>query len=75
MGLMSGWMRGRSNRRGRIIDHELDMLRMPPGKSITPNSLMRMLRGLKPSGALVGAPMRSVDRDLEDRWPSGNRQT
>ncbi len=75
MGLMSGWMRGRSNGRGRIIEHELDMLRTPPGKSITPNTLRRLLGGLKPNGALVGTPMRSVDRDLEDRWPSGNRQT
>ena len=78
VGLMRGWMRiGRAGGRGQVIEHELDMRRMAPEQALTPSRLGRLLRGLKPGGGgtLVGSPMRSVDRELEDRWPSGNRQT
>ncbi len=75
--MMRGWMRaGRISGRGRVVEHELDMRRSEPERAITAARMRKLLRRLLPGGgAIAGAPMRSVDRELEDRWPSGNRQT
>ncbi len=61
--------------RGQVIEHELDMNRTRTQPSATASKLRGWMRWLMPGAHLVGAPMRSVDRELEDVWPSGNRQT
>lgn len=60
---------------GRVIEHELDMNRIGSHSSATVSKLRGLMRWLTPGTRPVGAPMRSVDRELEDVWPSGNRQT
>jgi len=61
--------------RGQVIEHELDMNRLGSHPSPTVTKLRGWLRWLMPRAHPVGAPMRSVDRELEDVWPSGSRQT
>jgi hypothetical protein len=58
-----------------VVEHELDMNRIGPQESATVSRLRGWMRWLMPGEHPVGAPMRSVDRELEDVWPSGNRQT
>jgi hypothetical protein len=60
---------------GRVVEHELDMNRMGSQPSVAASRLREWLRWLMPGTHAVGAPMRSVDRELEDVWPSGSRQT
>ena len=60
---------------GRVIEHELDMHRVGRQQSATASRLRGWVRWLMPGTHPVVAPMRSVDRELEDVWPSGNRQT
>ena len=60
---------------GRVVEHELDMNRMGSQPSVGASRLREWLRWLMPGTHAVGAPMRSVDRELEDVWPSGSRQT
>jgi len=60
---------------GQVIEHELDMNRIGSQPSIRASRLRGWMRWLRPRAYLVVAPMRSVDRELEDVWPSGNRQT
>ena len=64
-----------SNMRGQVVEHELDMNRIGPQESATVSRLRGWMRWLMPGEHPVGAPMRSVDRELEDVWPSGSRQT
>ena len=61
--------------RGQVIEHELDMNRNGSQPPATFSKLRGWMRWLMPGSYPVGAPMRSVDRELEDVWPSGNRQT
>jgi hypothetical protein len=61
--------------RGRVIEHELDMNRIGSRVSPTVSKLRGWIRWLMPGSHPGRAPMRSVDRELEDVWPSGNRQT
>jgi hypothetical protein len=51
------------------------MHRIGSQPSATVSKLRGWVRWLMPGAHPVGAPMRSVDRELEDLWPSGNRQT
>jgi hypothetical protein len=60
---------------GQVVEHELDMNRIEARSSARVSKLRGWIRWLKPGSHLVAAPMRSVDRELEDVWPSGNRQT
>jgi hypothetical protein len=60
---------------GRVIEHELDMNRTGSHSSPTVSKVRGWIRWLMPGIHPVGAPMRSVDRELEDLWPSGSRQT
>jgi hypothetical protein len=60
---------------GQVVEHELDMNRIGVQPSATASKLRGWMRWLMPGAHPVGAPMRSVDRELEDVWPSGNRQT
>ena len=77
---MPGWMSvlgtrwsGSSSSR-RTNEHELDMRREAEGRpAILPFVLGRFSEGLRwllPARATIGPPTRSVDRDLEDTWPS-----
>lgn len=61
--------------RGQVVEHELDMNRSEAQSSAAASRLRGWMRWLMPGTHAVGAPMRSVDRELEDVWPSGNRQT
>ena len=61
--------------RGQVVEHELDMNRIGSQPSATVSKLRGWMRWLMPGTHPVGAPMRSIDRELEDVWPSGNRQT
>jgi hypothetical protein len=60
---------------GQVVEYELDMHRTGPPASATASKFRGWMRWLMPGAHPVGAPMRSVDRELEDLWPSGNRQT
>jgi hypothetical protein len=57
----------------RVVEPELDMnrrgSRIPPGIF----RLREMLRVLVPTVRLTGPPMRSVDRELQEAWPSRDR--
>jgi hypothetical protein len=61
--------------RDRVVEHELDMNRIGAQPSAAVTRLRGWVRWLMPGTDPVGAPMRSIDRELEDVWPSGNRQT
>ena len=62
--------------RGQVVEHELDMNRIgSQPSSVAASRLREWVRWLMPGTHQVGAPMRSVDRELEDVWPSGSRQT
>jgi len=52
-----------------IIEHELDMVRSAERPLAVVRPLMRILNWLMPSGRLVGPPMRSVARELEEDYP------
>jgi hypothetical protein len=60
---------------GQVVEHELDMNRSGAQPSAMVSRLREWMRWLMPGTHPVGAPMRSVDRELEDVWPSGSRQT
>ena len=61
--------------RDRVVEHELDMNRIGTQPPAAITRLRGWVRWLLPGTHPVGAPMRSIDRELEDVWPSGNRQT
>jgi hypothetical protein len=62
--------------RGRVVEHELDMNRRATSPPPALARIRRLMHWLMPGvHAVAGAPMRSIDRELEDLWPSGNRQT
>ncbi len=61
---------GLANRNNsRIVEHELDMVRSAERPVASVRSLTRILNWLMPSGRLVGTPMRSVARELEETYP------
>ncbi|WP_333648399.1 hypothetical protein [Candidatus Binatus sp.] len=61
---------GLANRHNsRIVEHELDMVRSAERPAAGVRSLTRILNWLMPSGRLVGPPMRSVARELEEAYP------
>lgn len=61
---------GLANRHNsRIIEHELDMVRSAERPVAGMRPLTRILNWLMPSGRLVGTPMRSVARELEEAYP------
>jgi hypothetical protein len=61
---------GLANRHNsRIVDHELDMVRSAERPVSGRRPLTRILNWLMPSGRLVGPPMRSVARELEEAYP------
>jgi len=61
---------GLANRHNsRIVEHELDMARSAERPVAGVRPLTRILNWLMPSGRLVGPPMRSVARELEETYP------
>ncbi len=62
--------RGLANRHNsQIVEHELDMVRSAERPIAGVPTLMRIRNWLMPSGRLVGSPMRSVARELEESYP------
>ncbi len=53
----------------RIVEHELDMVRSAERPVAGVRPLTRILNWLMPSGRLIGPPMRSVARELEEAYP------
>lgn len=54
-----------------VIDPELDMeRRYDNGSHVLVAHLMRLKDWLVPAVERVGSPMRSVDRELHESWPS-----
>ena len=61
---------GLANRHNsQIVEHELDMVRSAERPVAGMRPLTRILNWLMPSGRLVGTPMRSVARELEEAYP------
>ena len=61
---------GLANRHNsRIVEHELHMVRSAERPVAVVRPLTRILNWLMPSGRLVGPPMRSVARELEETYP------
>ena len=58
-----------SRHNSRIVEHELDMVRSAERPVTGVRPLTRILNWLMPSGRLVGPPMRSVGRELEETYP------
>jgi hypothetical protein len=59
----------------RVIEHELDMRRAEFSPIAASSRIGKFVRRLITGSNGVASPMRSVDRKLEDQYPSGNRQT
>ena len=54
----------------RIIEHELDMVRSAEQPPAGLPTITRILNWLMPSAKIVGPPMRSVARELEETYPA-----
>jgi hypothetical protein len=54
---------------GRIVEHELDMVRLAERRAPVNGRVARILRWLMPDGRVVAPPMRSVARELEEAYP------
>ena len=56
----------------RVVEPELDMHRLRPRQSPTASIFRDFVRKLLPAGqSPVHAPMRSIAREIEEAWPSG----
>ena len=63
--------RARAEKPGLVVEHELDMRRQAyrrPAAALV--RLREFIRWLTPQSARVGPPMRSVAREIEERFPS-----
>jgi len=66
---------GLANRHNsQIVEHELDMVRSAERPISGVPTLTRIRNWLMPSGRLVGPPMRSVARELEETYPGRDLQ-
>jgi hypothetical protein len=66
---------GLANRHNsQIVEHELDMVRSAERPIAGVPTLTRIRNWLMPSGRLVGPPMRSVARELEETYPGRDLQ-
>ena len=57
----------------RVVEPELDMNRQSRRVAASVFWLRDLLRVFVPAGRLTAPPMRSVDRELEEAWPSHDR--
>ena len=55
---------------GSVIEPELDMNRQHHPESSVLLRLWRLIHWLTPDAGMVGPPMRSIARELEERFPS-----
>ncbi|MHB8381931.1 MAG: hypothetical protein ACYDC3_06270 [Candidatus Binataceae bacterium] len=55
---------------GRIVEHELDMERERRQPPLFVARISAIVRWLLPESHRVGPPMRSVARELEERFPT-----
>jgi hypothetical protein len=57
----------------RVVEPELDMNRLRRKQLPTVNILRELVRKLLPGGQwAVRSPMRSIAREIEERWPSSD---
>jgi hypothetical protein len=59
----------------RVIEHELDMHRIEVPRAAIPFRIGGFVRRLINRPYAGASPMRRVERELEERYPSGNRLT
>ena len=59
----------------RVIEHELDMHRVEAPRAAIPLRIGGFVRRLINRPYAGASPMRRVERELEERYPSGNRLT
>ena len=57
----------------RVVEPELDMSRLRPQPSATVLRIRGLMRWLIPSLGVTAAPMRSIAREIEEAFPSGER--
>jgi len=63
----------KQERSGRVIEPELDMKRLAERGSAG-GRIVELIRWLMPLGrTVIGTPRRSVERELEEVWPSNER--
>ena len=58
-----------SRHEDRIVEHELDMVRLAERRAPVSGRVAKILRWLMPTTRAVGPPMRSVARELEETYP------
>ena len=61
------------NKSSRVVEPELDMNRRSQRMTAGLSWLWDFLRMLAPGSRTIGPPMRSVDRELQELWPSRER--
>ena len=57
----------------RVVEPELDMNRLGQPQASVMERMRALFHWLVPGASAVGSPMRSVDRELEEAWPSRER--
>ena len=62
--------RVRADQNGSVVEPELDMNRQHRPESTFLLRLWRLIQWLTPESGMVGPPMRSIARELEERFPS-----
>jgi hypothetical protein len=55
---------------GLVVEPELDMNRQPSREPALWIRFWRLIQWLTPESGMVGPPMRSIARELEERFPS-----
>lgn len=53
----------------KIVEHELDMVRSAERPVAAMSTITRIINWLMPAGRVIGPPMRSVARELEEAYP------
>jgi hypothetical protein len=59
-----------TDQHGLVVEPELDMNRQPSREPALWIRLWRLIQWLTPESGMVGPPMRSIARELEERFPS-----
>ena len=54
-----------------INEPELDMCRAGPGETSILTRVLNMILTLISGSGSIGSPMRSIGRELEESWPTG----
>lgn len=57
----------------RVVEPELDMSRLRPQQSAAVSRFRGLIRWLTPGMGVTAAPMRSIAREIEEAFPSGER--